>query len=332
MPSRLSPLRRPVSDSNLPDDEVLIAGGGAGALDRAQQPWQEIAAVTRCAAEAPFPPLRPDQLFFNVMLMPYAMHPLVCALGQAARQQLSALRLADYLNKTECVELHIVNRAIEQMLGMPAIASVSRDDLLAIYTDEGFHTWMMERFRRRLLSHTGYGLTQGVSPSVVRVLALCETVPAAFRAVSIMAAALVTETLITGTLRQAGACDDVYPPVRALLADHAADEMRHQAAFVRFASEWVPSLSADAREILNALLPDLMTAFLAPDLPAWRDHLRSVGLDAADAGLVIRESIDPREVGVQMMAAALVPRRLFERLGMSCAERFTQQATGWRPP
>jgi len=306
--------------------------GSDDARDHEQRPWRDVAAVTRCATEAPFPPLQPDQLFFNLALMPYAMHPLVCERGQVARQQLSALRLADYLNKTERVELNIVNRAIEQMLDIPSITSVSRDDLLAIYTDEGFHTWMMERFRGHLLTHTGYELRQRESLSVVRVLALCAAVPATHRGMAIVAAASVTETLITGTLRRAAACDDIYPPVRGLLADHAADEMRHQAAFVRFAGEWVPSLSPDERTFLDSLLPDLMTAFLAPEVPAWREHLCSIGLDAAEADLVIRESIDPLEVGVQMMEAALVPRRLFERLGMSCAERFAQLASRWRPP
>lgn len=320
-----------MTDPDLFDDGMRLPGGGT-ARDHGQRPWQDVAAVTRCATEATFPPLRPDQLFFNVALMPYAAHPLVCKRGQAARQQLSAMRLADYLNKTERVELHIVNRAIEQMLDIPGVASASRDDLLAIYTDEGFHTWMMERFRRRLQSHTGYELRRGPSLSVVRVLAMCEAVPETHRGMSIVAAASVTETLITGTLRRAGACDDIYPPVRVLLADHAADEMRHQAAFVHFVSEWVPSLSPDERAFLDTLLPDLMAAFLAPELPSWRAHLCSIGLHAAEADLVIRESIDPLEVGVQMMEAALVPRRLFERLGMSCAEHFAHSVRRWRPP
>lgn len=309
-----------------------LTAGSAGDREPGLRPWRDVAAVTRCSGEAPFPPLQPDHLFFNLALMPYATHPRVCERGQAARQQLSAHRLADYLNKTERVEMHIVNRAIEPMLDTPGIASVSRDDLLAIYTDEGFHTWMMERFRGHLLKQTGYGLPRTPSLSVARVLAMCEAVPATHRAMAIVAAATVTETLITGTLRQAGASDDIYPPVRGMLSEHGADERRHQAAFIRFASEWIPSLSPAERGFLDALLPDLMTAFLAPELPAWRAHLCAVGLDAGEADLVIRESIDPLEVGVQMMEAARVPRRLFERLGMACAEGFAQQASRWRPP
>ena len=300
--------------------------------DVTRKPWQEVAAVTRCAMEAPFPPVQPDHVFFNVSLMPYATHPLVCEHGQAARQRLSALRLEDYLNKTERVELHIVNRAIEQMLDISGITSVGRDDLLAIYTDEGFHTWMMERFRTRFFSVTGYALTQRPSLSVARVLSLCEAVPLTHRGLAIVGAAAITETLITGTLRQAGACDDIYPPVRMLLAEHGADEMRHQAAFVHFVGEWVPSLSAQERGFLDELLSELMTAFLSPELPVWRAHLCEIGLDDADADRVIRESVDPLQVGVQMMEAALVPRRLFERLGMSCPERFAQRASRWRPP
>ncbi|VVE64699.1 P-aminobenzoate N-oxygenase AurF [Pandoraea captiosa] len=314
----------------------------AGSRDRAygapevtpspQRPWREVAAVTRCATEAPFPSLEPGHLFFNVSLMPYAMHPLVCELGQSARQRLSALRFEDYLNKTERVELGIVNRAIERMLEIPRITSVTRDDLLAIYTDEGFHTWMMERFRGHCQRATGYVLAQGPSLSVARVQSLCDGAPMHYRDLAIIAAACVTETLITTTLRQAGAGDDIYPPVRMLLTEHGADELRHQAAFVHFSGEWLPSLPKDEGEYLDALLPELMTAFLAPEIPVWHDHLCEVGLDALQADRVLGESIDPLEVGIQMMEAALVPRRLFERLGLSCAERFAQHARRWRPP
>jgi len=301
----------------------------------ASRPWHEVATVRRSPGEAPyppFPPLQPDHLFFNVSLMPYATHPCVCELGQSVRQQLSALRLADYLNKTERVELHIVNRAVEFMLDVPGIASLHREDLLAIYTDEGFHTWMMARFRRDVQGQSGHVLPQGPSLAVIRVLSLCVAVPQAYRGLAIIAAASVTETLITGTLRRAGASDDVYPPVCVLLADHASDEMRHQAAFVRFVSEWVPTLSSTERECLDTLIPELMMAFLAPELPTWRDHLCAVGLEEAVADRVIHESVDPLEIGVQMMEAALVPRRLFERLGMSCAETFSRRASRWRPP
>ncbi|AKM30971.3 hypothetical protein AB870_13890 [Pandoraea faecigallinarum] len=301
-------------------------------VDSSRASWPEVAAVTRSETEAPFPPLLPGHLFFNVSLMPYALHPLVCDLGQVARQRLSALRLEDYLNKTERVELYIVNRAIETMLDIPGITSVSRDDLLAIYTDEGFHTWMMERFRRKFQRVTGYCLRQRPSPSMSRVLAICDRTSVRHRDVAVVAAASVTETLITGTLRQAGAGDDIYPPVRTLLAEHGADEMRHQAAFVRFAGDWVPALSHEERELLDALLPELMVAFLSPELPMWRDHLLAVGLNATQADQVLRESIEPLDVGVQMMEAALVPRRLFERLGLSCAERFARHASRWRPP
>ncbi|WP_322881313.1 diiron oxygenase [Pandoraea sputorum] len=311
---------------------VYGVSGGHGASAFEPKPWREVAAVTRCATELPFPPLLPGHLFFNVSLMPYATHPLVCAQGQAARQRLSALRLGDYLNKTEQVELFIVNRAIEKMLDRDDITAVSRDDLLAIYTDEGFHTWMMERFRLQMLRAAGHVMEKGTSRGVARVLALCESVSPAYAGIASIAAATVTETLITGTLRQAGAGDEIYPPVHTLLSEHGADEMRHQAAFVRFASEWVPDLSLGERECLNQLLPELMMAFLAPEIATWREHLCAIGLGETEADRVLLESVDPLAVGVQMMEAARVPRRLFERLGLSCAERFAQQASRWRPP
>jgi hypothetical protein len=322
----------PDADARQPVADLGDVSEGRGVSVASARTWPESAAVVRCRTEAPFPPLQSSHLLFNASLMPYAAHPLVRERGTMARQQLSARRLADYLNKTERVELHIVNRAVEQMLGLEPGVSVGRDDLLAVYTDEGFHTWMMARFRERLHATTGVALPQAPSPSIARVLALCEAVPPTRRGLAMIAAATVTETLITGTLRRAGAGNEIYPPVGVLLAEHAADEMRHQAAFVRFASAWVPSLSSEERECLDDLLPELMSAFLAPELALWREHLCAIGLDGDEADRVLRESVDPLEVAAQMMTAALVPRRLFERLGLSCADRFARLANRWRPP
>ncbi|GAB3625774.1 diiron oxygenase [Pandoraea terrae] len=271
---------------------------------------------------AEFPPLDAAHVFFNPELMPYCMHARVRERGMETIRSLSARRLADYLSTTECVELNIVNYAVEAMLGRAWVSDELRAEALAVYTDEGYHTLMMERFRHAIFSQTGYALARAPSSTMARLRHLCGPSTAARYTLAVVCCAIVTETLITTTLRKAGASDQVYPPVAALMLDHAADEGRHQAFFIRFAERFLPMLDDAAMAFVERLLPNVMMAFLAPDPVALKRDLAAVGIDDADAKSILLESFDITMVREQMMTAAVAPRRLFERLGMTCASAF----------
>ncbi len=292
--------------------------------------WHARAMVRVRDANVPFPPIAEGELFFNPELTPYVEHELVRQYPADTIRKLSANRLADYLTKTEAVELEIVNRAVEVLLAMPDVPVAMRKDLLAIYTDEGYHTLMMEDFRSKLIDATGFELRRSESEGLKRIAALHRDLPPAHQPLAIVCCAIVTETLITATLRKAGAFALVYGPVATLLADHAADESRHHVFFAHLADILMPTLDPPRRAFVEELLPKVMVAFLAPETDTVCRDLVEIGLTREDAIRAVVESHDPDVIRAQMLSAATAPRRLFQRLGLRSTDTFEDLVSQYR--
>ncbi|MEU4780583.1 diiron oxygenase [Micromonospora sp. NPDC023633] len=264
---------------------------------------------------------------YNRVLTPYTQHPLVERLGPDAILQLGAGRLADYLAKTEIVEIEVVNRAVEGILKLPAISEEMRADLLKIYTDEGYHVLMMAEFRRHIQDETGIWLARRPTRELASIAELVESFPPEKRPLAVICCAIVTETLITATLRQAGG-DTVYPPVTRMLAEHAADEARHHAFFHRFAELHLPPLIGSDTALVEEAFRRVLWYFLCPDFRRLRDDLVGQGLTVGQADRVVDESFDRADLREQFLAASVAPRRLFASLGLEAGDAFAEQLNG----
>ncbi|HWS33352.1 MAG TPA: diiron oxygenase [Actinoplanes sp.] len=263
---------------------------------------------------------------YNRDLTPYTQHPLVEALGPQAVLQLGAGRLGDYLAKTEVVELEIVNRAVEHILRLPGISEPMRMDLLKVYTDEGYHVLMMAEFREHIRRHTGVWLERTPSRELGEIERLVMSFSPDKRPLAVMCCAIVTETLITATLRQAGG-RSVYAPVSRMLAEHAADEARHHAFFHRFAETYLPTVSAKERALIEQVLQEVLWYFLCPDFTRLRDDLVAQGLTLRQAETVVEESFDRARLREQFLSASAASRKLFTGLGFDAGEAFADQLT-----
>ena len=104
---------------------------------------------------------------------------------------------------------------------------------------------------------------------------------------------IVSETLITTSLAEASRKDDMDLGLRASLEDHASDEGRHHVYFAAYLPRLWGQLSAGERTFAADLLPDLLRAFLHPDLSAIEADLKSIGLSADDAEQVLAETCSP---------------------------------------
>jgi hypothetical protein len=261
---------------------------------------------------------------YNTELTPFTQHPLVQGLGPRVALELGAGRLADYLAKTEVVELEIVNRAVEKILRRPDISEDMRLDLLKVYTDEGYHVLMMVEFRNHIYEKTGLWLGRRPARELDEIVGLIESFPPQHRDLAVICCAIVTETLITGTLRQAGK-GTVYPSVQKMLAEHAADEARHHAFFHRFAEQLLPGAMGKERHVVEDVFRQVLWYFLCPDFGRLRDELVAHGLTSAQATAVIDESFDRDELCAQFTTASAASRRLMSTLGLDAGHVFLEQ-------
>lgn len=286
--------------------------------------WGAQAMVRAGQRSLTWPEFQEDERLFSTELTPYLEHPKVRSLGLSAARALGAQRLADYLAKTEIVEIDIVNRAVEYIFSLPGLPEDVRMDVLKIYTDEGYHVLMMAEFRDGINNAIGTDLERRRIPEIESIIGIIRALPESQRGLGYLCCATVTETLITASLRQAGD-ERLYPPVGRVLKEHASDEMRHQAFFTRFAQAYIPTLDEESQSLIEWLYPLMMWLFLCPSFSQLRSDLIAAGLAADHVEQIMEESFDRAQLQQQFLSASTATRQLFSRLGFSRANFFDER-------
>jgi hypothetical protein len=252
---------------------------------------------------------------FSPSLTEFADHRHVADLGPEAIARVRWGRLSDYLLRTERVEIEIVNRALALLLTGFDLPRGLKADLLKIYTDEGYHVLMMSEFGCELQGVTGFKLVRRTFQDLNDLVSEVNRFSGDDAWLAATTCAIVTETLISGTLRKA-ADEKVFGPVRAILSDHARDESYHHASFSRLAKSLIPCLSRRELEVVEYVAPIALHNFLTPDLKNICEDLTSVGLTDSRIEEVTGALVDPIRSHAALLSASVATRRLFEQLGV----------------
>jgi hypothetical protein len=261
----------------------------------------------------------PAVLFFPPELVPAAGHPLVTGRGGEAVHRLLVQSLYQYLHFTE---------VLEQVAVMPVTMSISlgrsgvqvpaamRADALAITTDEAWHAQFSYDFADQVRAASGVAGHPPVQPQFVgRLARIRRSVPPEARRLVDLFFAVVSETLISTILSDIPRDQRLPPALRALVADHAADEGRHHAYFRSFLRVLWGQLDPRERRLVGPRVPELVEAFLEPDVTAVARTLRADGLPAAQVRRVVAESYPPARAGGHLAVAAAATARCFQDLG-----------------
>ena len=135
-----------------------------------------------------------------------------------------------------------------------------------------------------------------------RLRAIMRTVAPDQRTLYTLMFSIVSETLISATLASLPADRHLLPAVRAIAADHAQDEGRHHAYFRTLLVHLWSALDKETRSQIAARVPELIFAFLEPDLTATTFALADTGLDDKLIDQVIHESYPRAEVVADVAA------------------------------
>ncbi|KMZ11449.1 hypothetical protein BHUM_05391 [Candidatus Burkholderia humilis] len=246
----------------------------------------------------------------------FADHAYISALEPVAIARIRWGRLTDYLFRTERVEIEIVNRALTHLLTQEDLPQPLRTDLLKIYTDEAYHVLVMAEFGLKISNLTGFEMLRRDFAGLNRITQEINSATSGEESLACLTAAIVTETLISGTLRRAND-DSVYAPVRAVLSDHARDESYHHAAFSRLGKSLLPRLTATQREIVEYIVPIAIREFLTPDVNNVIEDLSALGLSNSQIEEIIVPLIDERSLQESLRSASVATRRLFEGVGIT---------------
>ncbi len=258
--------------------------------------------------------------YFAPGLVPVARHPLVVALGPAAIRRVLIEHLQTHLVFTERLEHDCVNATLRQIARGRVGVKVSpqmRLDAYRLYCDEAYHALFSADLALQVEIATGIGPRDGEPPVFLRHLRRVRAAQApAQRLLADMLFVVVSETLISGTLRESWRDARVVPAVREVLGDHAEDEEHHHVYFTAFFELLWPRLSKQERATVGPLLPGFIRGFLSPDHPAIEAALVRSGVRPADTAQVLAESYPEETVLADTREASRVTRRLFARNGV----------------
>ncbi|MGL5828569.1 MAG: diiron oxygenase, partial [Angustibacter sp.] len=258
--------------------------GTRSARHRAFDSWDERASVR----STPRHTLTPDagRDFFPESMVPVlTAHPGARDWDPQIRRAIAIQHLYRYLNFTITLESTIVNPVLLAMfqgsLGVP-LDPQSRLNALRMYTDEAFHGLAAFDLRQQVEVASdipdrsgelaGSALTGGF-----RRIAESTHQPQA-RPLLHLVFVIVSESLISGNLRDIAGTQGLARPVSDTLSDHARDESRHHAFFTAYLRDLWTTLSENERRLIGTRIPDMIRVFFAPEEDDVRAELLSYGL------------------------------------------------------
>lgn len=258
-------------------------------------------------------------LLFPPELVPATEHPLVRARGPAAARRILAQSLYAYLDFTVVLEQSVVLPVTSRIaLGRSGLdlPRRMRSDAFKITTDEAYHAQFCHEFVEQLAEHCGIPVALPDEPQFAgRVGAVRDRFDPALHPLLDLVFVTVSETLVSAYLSDLPGDRRLPRPVRDVVGDHAEDEGRHHAYFRAFLRYLWPQLSERERRLVGPHVPDLVEAFLEPDLGAVTLALRDAGLDEREAATVVGECYRSAGDGGSMARAARATVLSFRDVG-----------------
>ncbi|MGH3710889.1 MAG: diiron oxygenase [Pseudonocardiaceae bacterium] len=214
-----------------------------------------------------FADVEDGKFFFSSEINPLFTQPEVINAPEPTRQRLLVQALYVHLEFTIQLETTLINKVLATVRSSTDYSWISdrnRRDLLRIYADEGGHA---EMYQSLMLSVKDMTSVEPIAyaPLFIRAidnLASSSDVPSSLFE---LAAAVVSETAITGTMSHVPQDQSVQTVVRQVIADHASDEGLHHSFFRQLLAEMWPRIPTETRRSIGVIIPEIISAFLEPE-------------------------------------------------------------------
>ncbi|MGN9891771.1 diiron oxygenase [Micromonospora sp. L31] len=257
---------------------------------------------------------------YPIDLTPVASHRLVRGRRQSQVNEILVRRLYLYLDFTTVLEQEIVNPVLVALSKGEAgadLPNVMRLDAYRIYVDEAYHALSSVDLNLQIEAASGVRyLRQSRHRFQVGLVNLLQQRKSIDPRLIMLAAATVSETLISGTLSKIPSDPTVISIIRESIADHADDERHHHAFFAKVHEYVWPRLSESERRTLAPMYGDFVIDFLMPDVPAQIGSLVASGFTDSLARRIAYESLGDGDLTVDARRASRATMALLRRTGV----------------
>jgi hypothetical protein len=264
--------------------------------------------------------LESGKSLFPRSLLPIVNHEILAHLCPETINSLLNLRLFLYLDFTTSLEQEVVNPAlvdISKGLAGLEFSKALRLDAHRIYVDEGYHALAAVDLMQQISGMVATPYTRvSQHKFVAKLQKIVSSVPQTESRLAVIAAATVSETLISGTLSQIPQDESVVQVVRQAVAEHADDERTHHAYFSRLHEAVWPRLPRSQQRLLAPLYADFILDFLRPDTENLKSILQQAGVAEDSARRVVNETYESADPLPGIRHAARATIRLLQRTGV----------------
>jgi hypothetical protein len=239
-----------------------------------------------------------NKVFWVPELAPISQHPLIIKKGLSSKILVHYLYLhLDFTIKLEQEAVNsVVNQIAQNKTGI-AIPEEMRFDAYKIYCDEAYHALFYADFKRQVEAITGISNASPNHPIFLqrlREIQYCFTKPLS-QLIEIFFV-IVSETLISASLKKIPNDKRVVSTVRQLVRDHALDEAYHCTYFSNLLQVVWPQLQHKHQELIGQLLPQFIRIFLDPDYHALKFVLSQFDFNPQEIQIIVAESYPQTEV------------------------------------
>ncbi|MHC0067966.1 diiron oxygenase [Nostoc sp. UIC 10890] len=249
-----------------------------------------------------------EKEFFPSQNIPILSHPLIQGKDVKFRKQIIIQRLYSYLELTNVLEHQVVNHVAHQIISGNLIIELPPQmiiDAQKIYIDEAYHSLFSADMKSQIIKLTGVPELSIEKPSFIFSLEkILENLPTDIHELAKTFSVIVSETLISSILRETPRNSNMISAVKNMILDHAQDEKLHHAYFSYLLHILWPQLSTDQQEIIGPLFPELIFAFLKPDLTNEKSYLNRLGFSMNQSNLIVEESYPHSQVVLSIQSDA----------------------------
>lgn len=229
---------------------------------------------------------------FPRRLVPHLSHPLVAKANAETISRLLTYTLYRFLTFTVNLEMQLVNDTTRRLIMNELPLTLDGPTTLnaqKLICDEAYHAL----FCADLLEQ-GIKLTE-ITPLDTGRPQFMHRVEAAASAsdapgVTRFLYTAVSEMLISATLFDTRVSGDVPSAVRGVMADHAADEVRHHVFYRELLRAYFGTLDREAAVAAASVIPEAVAAYMEPDLNGVRGDLLAVDFSRDDAEQILAET------------------------------------------
>lgn len=271
-----------------------------------------------------------DKKIFPDEFIPILKHPIISQEYAHQENRIRHQHLQRYLNFTHKLELVVVNDiTLKIALGHYGfeLPPEMLMDAHRIYVDESYHALFSFDMMQQLAAQVGTDPGILSNPSFLgEILRITNLYPEKkYKLILGLFFVIVSETLITDSLREIHKNPDVDSGVKELIKDHAQDEARHHAFYRHLLFTIWPQIPEDCRRLVVRHLSDLIFAFVNPDRNALISELKDLGVPLHQAIQVFEETYTDSVVFDYANGCSKNLRNYFKSLGLGDDAELTDR-------